>query len=263
MISSSESNIELNEKRISQHLQDLIDAANNTVGTIKEQILEIYHQAVKEGFTPHQAKLLIKERVLAKAAPSYIYKVLPEESKRAYISQEKNENLKNISNSESDHFVENLQESNQKEVKNLKSLIGDNVENPQETEQNTEIITDPYQLQDAESIGEEVKDISESEPEQQLPPQEADDSKSRDQILVTYEIQKLRTELNEARQIINQQAEKIEQLSIKQIKTFGHKFTFPFDFESPDGTIVPVLVTAFPDKQTGYVIFDKKRGANQ
>jgi hypothetical protein len=61
----------------------------------------------------------------------------------------------------------------------------------------------------------------------------------------------LRTELNEARQIINQQAEKIEQLSIKQIKTFGHKFTFPFDLESPDGTLVPVLVTAFPDKQTG------------
>ena len=88
MVSNSESNIELNEKRISQHLQDLIDAANNTVGTIKEQILEIYHQAVKEGFTPHQAKLLIKERVLAKAAPSYFYKVLPEESKRTYISQE-------------------------------------------------------------------------------------------------------------------------------------------------------------------------------
>ena len=239
MISSSESNIELNEKRISQHLQDLIDAANNTVGTIKEQILEIYHQAVKEGFTPHQAKLLIKERVLAKAALSYIYKVLPEESKRTYISQENKENIENTS----------------------LSIQKDIVENSQEIEQNIEIITDSYQLQDAESIGEEVKDLS--EPEQQLPPQEDDDSKNDDQILVTYEIQKLRTELNEARQIINQQAEKIEQLSIKQVKTFGHKFTFPFDFESPDGTIVPVLVTAFPDKQTGYVIFDKKRGANK
>ena len=128
MISSIASNSELSEKRLSPHLQDLIDGANNSVGTLKVQILEIYNQAVKEGFTPHQAKLLIKERVLAKAAPSYIYKVLPEESKRAYISQEKNENLKNISNSERDYSFENLQESNQKEVKNSKSLIGDNWE---------------------------------------------------------------------------------------------------------------------------------------
>ena len=44
----------INEKRLSPHLQDLIDGANNSVGTLKEQILEIYHQAVKEGFTPHQ-----------------------------------------------------------------------------------------------------------------------------------------------------------------------------------------------------------------
>ncbi|HSF50876.1 MAG TPA: hypothetical protein VLA74_08970 [Nitrososphaeraceae archaeon] len=136
----------MSEKKISQHLQDLIDAANNSVGTLKEQILEIYHQAVKEGFTPHQAKLLIKERVLAKAAPSYIYKVLPEESKRAYISQQKNKNLENISNSERDHFLENLQESNQKEVKNSKSLIGDNLENSQEDEQNVVNITDSFRF---------------------------------------------------------------------------------------------------------------------
>ena len=64
MVSSRESNIDLSEKRISQHLQDLIDAANNSVGTLKEQILEIYYQAVKEGFTPHQAKFLIKEFLL-------------------------------------------------------------------------------------------------------------------------------------------------------------------------------------------------------
>ena len=260
MISSSESNSELSEKRLSPHLQDLIDGANNSVGTLKEQILEIYHQAVKEGFTPHQAKLLIKERVLAKVAPSYIYKVLPEESKRAYISQEKNENLKNISNSERNQSFENLQESNQKEVKNSKSLIGDNLENSQEDEQNVVNITDSYQVQNAESIGEE-KNLPESE--HQLPSQEDDLAKSEDQVLVTYENQKLRTELNEARHIINQQAEKIDQLSIKQIKTFGHKYTFPFDFEAPNGTIFPVLVTVFPDKQTGWVIFDKKRGANQ
>ena len=232
MVSNSESNIELNEKRISKHLQDLIDGANNSVGTLKVQILEIYHQAVKEGFTPHQAKLLIKERVLAKAAPSYIYKVLPEESKRTYISQENKENIVNISS----------------------SIQRDILENSQETEQNIKIITDSYQLQDTESI---------SEPEQQLPPQEDDDSKSDDQILVTYEIQKLRTELNEARQIINQQAEKIEQLSIKKVKTFGHHFTFAYDFEAPNGTIFPYLVTVFPDKETGWVKFDKKRGENQ
>jgi hypothetical protein len=240
MISSRESNIDLSEKRISQHLQDLIDAANNSVGTLKEQILEIYYQAVKEGFTPHQAKLLIKERVLAKAAPSYIYKVLPEESKRTYISQENKENSENISS----------------------SIQRDILKDSQETNQNIENITDSsYQGQKAESIGEEFKGVSESE-QQQLPPKEDDQRNSEDQILVTYEIQKLRTELKEARQIIDQQAEKIDQLAIKQVKTFGHKFTFEFDFEAPNGIIFPVLVTVFPDKQTGWVIFDKKRGAN-
>ena len=239
MVSSRESNIDLSEKRISQHLQDLINAANKSVGTLKEQILEIYYQAVKEGFTPHQAKLLIKERVLAKAAPSYIYKVLPEESKRTYISQENKENSENISS----------------------SVQRDILKDSQETKPNIENIADSsYQVQEAESIGEELKGVSESE--QQLPPQEDDQRNSEDQILVTYEIQKLRTELKEARQIINQQAEKIDQLAIKQVKTLGHKFTFEFDFEAPNGIIFPVLVTVFPDKQTGWVIFDKKRGAN-
>ena len=65
-------------------------------------------------------KLLIKERVLAKAAPSYIYKVLPEESKRTYTSQENKENIENIS----------------------LSIQRDIVENSQETEQNIKIITD-------------------------------------------------------------------------------------------------------------------------
>lgn len=239
LVSSHESNIDLSEKRISRHLQDLIDAANNSVGTLKEQILEIYYQAVKESFKPHQAKLLIKDRVLAKAAPSYIYKVLPPESKRTYISQENIENSENIS----------------------LSLQRDILKDSQETKQNIENIIDSYQSQKAKSKEEEPKGVSESD-QQQVLPQDNDQRNGEDPKLVTNEIQKLKTELKEARKIINQQAEKINQLKIKQVKTFGHKYTFPFDFEAPNGTIFPVLVTVFPDKGTGLVRFDKKKGAN-
>jgi hypothetical protein len=42
---------------ISQHLQDLIDSANNSILTIKEQVIEIYETAKTKGFTPQETYL--------------------------------------------------------------------------------------------------------------------------------------------------------------------------------------------------------------
>ena len=70
--------------RISQHLQDLITAANVTIrehyDTLKEQILEIYKTAKLEGFTPFQARLLIKDRVVD-VSDRYVRSVLPAEAR--------------------------------------------------------------------------------------------------------------------------------------------------------------------------------------
>lgn len=75
------------ELRISQHLEDLIIAANSTTETLVGQVKEIYETAIIEGFTPFQARELIVQRVLS-ISPSYLRKILPEEAKHVNMIRE-------------------------------------------------------------------------------------------------------------------------------------------------------------------------------
>ncbi len=43
-------------------------------------------------------------------------------------------------------------------------------------------------------------------------------------------------------------------LRIAKVTTFGNKFDFEYDYELPNGEIVPFIVTCFPDKKTGYIL---------
>ena len=95
------------------------------------------------------------------------------------------------------------------------------------------------------------------EPTQDLEPD--DPRKGEDRVLDSNEINTLKSDLERARKIIREQTERIQQLSIKQVKTFGHKFNYNTDLEYPKGTFIPIIITSFPDKETAYAIFDEKR----
>ena len=95
------------------------------------------------------------------------------------------------------------------------------------------------------------------EPTQELEPD--DPRKDEDRILESYEINTLKSDLERARKIIREQTEQIQQLSIKQVKTFGHKFNYKTDLQYPKGTFIPIIITTFPDKETAYAIVDEKR----
>lgn len=64
----------------SQVLTNIINEANRNYGRSKELIVEAYHQALKEDFTPDEAKKLLLERCKI-FGKSTIYACLPEESK--------------------------------------------------------------------------------------------------------------------------------------------------------------------------------------
>ena len=72
------------------------------------------------------------------------------------------------------------------------------------------------------------------------------------------ELQTTKQLLQEARKQIEQLNEKVQELSIKLVGTFGNRFKFNFDLEVKDQQI-PLVVTVFPDKKSGYVIIDEKK----
>lgn len=213
--------------RISQHLQDLIDAANVTIrehyDTLKEQILEIYKTAKLEGFTPLQARLLIKDRVVD-VSDRYVRSVLPAEARD---QSKKNLYIKHDAEHVPHHSLNTSGES-------------------EGEEQEEEV---PEQIQKS------LHDLS--EPTQELEPD--DPRKGEDRVLDSFEINTLKSDLERARKIIRKQTEQIQQLSIKQVKTFGHKFNYNTDLEYPKGTFIPIIITSFPDKEMAYAIFDEKR----
>jgi hypothetical protein len=209
--------------RISQHLKDLIDAANDTIrehyDTLKEQILEIYKTAKLEGFTPFQARLLIKDRVVD-VSDRYVRSVLPAEARD---QSKKNLYIKHDAEDVPHHSLNNSGKSE-----------GEEQEVPEQ---------------------ESLHDLP--EPTQELEPD--DPKKSEDRVLDPYEINTLKSDLERARKIIREQTEQIQRLSIKQVKTFGHKFNYNTDLQYPKGTFIPIIITSFPDKERAYAIFDEKR----
>ena len=248
MVSNSV-NTELSEKRISQHLEDLIDTANVTIrehyGLLRDQILEIYQQAKLEGFTPIQARLLIKDRVVD-VTDRYVRQVLPvEASDSRFANKPKPKKPKNnpyINQVEAELVppTHNLNTSSASSSSSTTTTTTDQ-QQPQQPTQQDQGLSSEYTTTTGErggKVGDQQQTIS----------------------VNTYEIQVLKSDLERARKIIRDQTEQIQQLSIKQVKTFGHKFNYNTDLQYPQGTFIPIIITSFPDKEYAYAIFDEKRG---
>lgn len=78
------------DKNLSQELENLIKIANETIEksetTIKQRLLDVYNQAIKENFTPLQARNIMKEKI-KNVSDRYIRKILPQEAKRTYTTE--------------------------------------------------------------------------------------------------------------------------------------------------------------------------------
>lgn len=216
---------------ISQHLQDLINVANASIKTFAEQILEIYHTAKKEGFTPEEARILIDERVVT-VSSRYLREILPDEAKNKKMIRHKKDEIAELAPQNLQEGSEDLQESKEKDVN----------------------IPTNYDIKDAES--EEYKEKYLPEPTQELPQDDFDQSQevTYDKDLVdryVKEISRLEDELAK----LNKQ---VTELKMQKVGTFGNKFEFPYSYEMPSGDFVPFIVTVFPDKKDGYIRLDKE-----
>ena len=67
-------------KPISSFLQELIDEANASIETSKTKIMNVYEQALSEGFTPFTARKLVEEKIV-NVSKRYIRELLPEDAK--------------------------------------------------------------------------------------------------------------------------------------------------------------------------------------
>lgn len=110
-------------------------------------------------------------------------------------------------------------------------------------------IPNNYQIKDAETVIEEEHDLP--EPTQELPSDDDDSDQSQD---VIYDKDMVNRYVKEIARL----EEENTRLRIAKVPTFGNKFDFEYDLEVRD-QILPLIVTAFPDKKTGYVRLDKKR----
>ena len=72
------------------------------------------------------------------------------------------------------------------------------------------------------------------------------------------ELQTTKQLLDEARIQIEEQDQKIKELSIEKVGTYVNRFTFTFDLEVKDQEI-PLLITVFPHNRSGYVMIDEKK----
>ena len=210
--------------QISPHLQDLIDAANNSIQTIKEQILEIYETAKNEGFTPQEARILIEEKVV-KASDRYIRLVLPDEAKDSKFANKK----------KVDFDTEDFENGDENEPE--AELIPPN---------KVPKIPTAYEINDAESVEEELHDIPEPIDEPYNVTIDDIHTATNDEMI------KLRDQ-------IQQLTEENTRLRIQKIGTISNKFDFEYDFEMPSGSIVPFIITVFPDKKDGYIRLNKTK----
>lgn len=80
-----------------------------------------------------------------------------------------------------------------------------------------------------------------------------------DPYLTQYqELQTTKQLLEEARMQIEEQDQKIKELTIEKVATCGKRFTFNCNLEVKDQEI-PLLVTVYPQSKSGYVMIDEKK----
>jgi len=80
------SDIDAPKKEVSIKLQNLLEEVNQSFGHAKEVIMDVYTQALAEGFTPKEAKNLLLSSVKT-VSPRTIYYYLPAESKDEKMQQ--------------------------------------------------------------------------------------------------------------------------------------------------------------------------------
>ena len=75
----------------------------------------------------------------------------------------------------------------------------------------------------------------------------------------------LKQELETTKKTNGELEERIQQLSIQKTGTTTgeKKFNFEYDFELPNGEIVPFVVTVFPEKNTGFIRLNKSKAAKK
>ena len=215
-------------RTMSQHLQDLIDAANRTTETLGQQIIEIYETAKKEGFTPMEARALITVKVI-KVSDRYIRRILPDEAKETKYSNK----------FDTEDLVDDDDDSEAELVPPTTAA----------TDKPPKIPESKYEIKDAQS--EELHDLPE-------PQEEESDIQT-----AKYDPQEINTRIGKENIQLKDQVEKLTkentELRMKQVGTLGNKFDFEYDYEMPSGDIVPFIVTCFPDKKDGYIRLNKTK----
>jgi hypothetical protein len=220
---------------ISKHLQDLINTVNNSIQTVKEQILEIYDTAKKEGFTPQEARILIEEKVI-KVTDRYIRLVLPSEAKDQSKVRNKNINTDDFENGDNDNNEDEYELEKPSDFAELLPQI------PAPPEQK---IVDA----DSEELLHDLPEPTEDDSVQDIP-KGVDDE---------FPITETGKEVLRLRSVVEQLTEENTRLRIQKIGTVANKFDFEYDYEMPSGSIIPFIVTAFPDKKTGYIRLNKSK----
>lgn len=210
---------------ISDHLQSLIDNVNGKIKTLKSEILEIYETAKLEGFTPLEARMLIKVKVID-VSDGYLRRILPDEAK---------------DQSKVRHKLPQQQEIEEQDDEDEFEL-----ETPQDfiKKEDPEIPSLPNNIVDAETT--ELKDLPEP----------------KDEIPVHYEGKDLANQGEQINKLLDQiqkLTKENTELRMKQIGTLSVKFDFEYDYEMPSGDIVPFIVTVFPDKKDGYIRLNKAK----
>ena len=221
------------EKAISPHLQDLIDAANTSIVTLKEQVLEIYHTARNENFTPQESRLLIQVKVVA-VSDRYLRQILPAEAKNQKMVRKLSKNI------DTEDFEDD--ENEEEESENITT------EDKKIAERVPQIPPMKHEIKKAELIEQdkEKEDIIATEQQTATTTPTSSLTTNNDE-----EILRLRNQ-------ITQLNEENAKLRIEKIGTRGNKFDFAFDLEVKD-QILPLIVTAFPERKDGYVRLDKSK----
>lgn len=235
------SNIEVKTKTLSAHLQELIDVANKSIQTIKEQILEIYETAKTEGFTAEEARALIEVKVI-RVSKGYLRQVLPEEAKESKFA-----NKKKTHKFDTEDFDEDEDDDEEDEAQLVTPNKVPNIPPPKQ------------EIKEAETT--EVKEWDLPEPEDSIndtavtaaaEANEPDTHEETKALQEYVEYKKLQREIENLKR-------ENTQLRMEKVGTFGNKFDFEYDYEMPSGSIVPFIVTCFPDKKTGYIRLNKDK----
>lgn len=194
------------EKSISPILSNLIAEANFTIEqqetTLKEKLLAVYDQAIKEEFSPKEARKLMEEKI-PKVSDRYIREVLPDEAK--------NLNMKRLPKPKTEDENCGTVPQNDEELEDG-IIIPD--ENRDRSKDNKIEIKTAYEIQEAESSTTSDDDEDQDQEQQENEPF----SETQNYINQIREFDTTKQLLVQAREKIEEQDKKINELEIQLAK---------------------------------------------